>query len=54
MAKKHLIAANSFAPPTGGGKDPLRALVQLIARGVARDLLADPMQRPSSPNQEPD
>jgi hypothetical protein len=48
MAKTRPIAETVPAPSAADTQERLRALVQLIARSVARELLAAEAQRPSS------
>ncbi|MFN8721375.1 MAG: hypothetical protein ACK5YI_11140 [Rhodospirillales bacterium] len=48
MAKTRPIADTATTSPAADAQDRLRALVQLIARSVARELLAAEAQRPSS------
>ena len=48
MAKPRPHADIATAPPAADTQGALRALVQLIARSVAREILAAEAQRPSS------
>lgn len=52
MAKARITADTAFAPPATDPQDALRALVRLIARDVARDLMAAETQRPTPMSQE--
>jgi hypothetical protein len=52
MAKPRPLTDTATAPPAADTQGALRALVQILARSVARELLAAEAQRPSSQTEE--